>query len=69
MPLGFVPKTELGTVCGDGAKGMAGGQRLKTDIIAEEVMKDCHPIFVAAYPRKHNGGSPPRWLEIGIWLF
>lgn len=31
----FVPETEPGTFCGAGAKGTAGGRRLKTDPTAE----------------------------------
>lgn len=34
-PTRLVPKTEMGTLCGDRTDGTAGGRRLKLDLIAE----------------------------------
>lgn len=34
-PARFVPKTEMGTLCGDKADGTVGGRRLKLNLISE----------------------------------
>ena len=34
-PARFVPKTEMGTLCGDRAHSTVGGRRLKLDFISE----------------------------------
>ena len=58
----FVPKTDLGTLSGDGAKGTAGdGGSRQTPL--QRVMKDCPLVPVAAGPGEDFGGSPPRWSE------
>nr|CAI9707981.1 unnamed protein product [Rangifer tarandus platyrhynchus] len=55
----FVPKTDLGTLSGDGAKGTAGdGGSRQTPL--QRVMKDCPLVPVAAGPGEDSGGSPPR---------
>ena len=58
----FVPKTDLGTLSRDGAKGTAGdGGSRQTSL--QRVMKDCPLVPMAAGPGEDSGGSPPRWSE------